>query len=78
MAVLTVEQVYERYVKRLPVAERLRLVSMTAEQLRRESATDAHEERSLLELEGLGAHLWQGIDAQEYVRELRSEWDHRR
>ena len=34
-------------------------------------------ERSLLELEGLGAHLWQGVDAQEYIHEIRSEWDHR-
>jgi hypothetical protein len=32
---------------------------------------------SLLELEGLGAELWHGVDAQEYVDELRREWDHR-
>jgi hypothetical protein len=32
---------------------------------------------SILELEGLGAELWEGIDAQEYVNELRREWDHR-
>jgi len=33
--------------------------------------------RSLLELEGLGAEIWDGVDAQEYVNELRKEWDHR-
>ena len=33
--------------------------------------------RSLLELEGLGAEIWEGVDAQEYVNELRKEWDHR-
>jgi hypothetical protein len=33
--------------------------------------------RSLLELEGLGAELWQRIDAQKYVDQLRSEWDQR-
>lgn len=33
--------------------------------------------RSLLELEGVGAELWQGRDAQSYVNELRSEWDER-
>lgn len=27
--------------------------------------------RSLLELEGLGAEIWEGVDAQEYVNELR-------
>ena len=33
--------------------------------------------RSLLELEGLGAEIWESVDAQEYVNELRKEWDHR-
>ena len=37
----------------------------------------AQRQRSLLELEGLGADLWQGIDAQHYVDELRQEWDQR-
>jgi hypothetical protein len=25
----------------------------------------------------LGAELWHGMDAQDYVDELRREWDHR-
>jgi hypothetical protein len=33
--------------------------------------------RSLLELEGLGADIWSGIDAQAYVDALRDEWDDR-
>jgi excisionase family DNA binding protein len=33
--------------------------------------------RSLLEFEGVGAEIWGGVDAQEYVNELRKEWDHR-
>lgn len=33
--------------------------------------------RSIMELHGLGAEIWEGIDAQEYVNELRKEWDHR-
>lgn len=40
-------------------------------------STDEPKTHSLLELEGLGAHLWEGIDAQEYVNELRREWDDR-
>ncbi len=37
---------------------------------------------SIMELHGLGAGLWKNekgelIDAQEYVNELRREWDHR-
>lgn len=30
---------------------------------------------SILELEGLGAEIWAGIDAQEYVRQERAAWD---
>jgi DNA polymerase/3'-5' exonuclease PolX len=30
---------------------------------------------SILELEGLGAEIWTGIDAQEYVRQERAAWD---
>jgi hypothetical protein len=33
--------------------------------------------RSLLELEGLGTELWEGLDAQERVNRLRDEWNHR-
>jgi len=29
---------------------------------------------SILELEGLGAEIWKGIDAQEYVRKERAAW----
>jgi len=28
-----------------------------------------------LELEGLGAEIWKGIDAQEYVMKERESWD---
>jgi len=34
-------------------------------------------DRSILELEGLGAEIWAGVDAQQYVNELRNDWDHR-
>lgn len=33
------------------------------------------KQHSITELRGLGKELWQGIDAQAYVNELRSEWD---
>jgi len=33
--------------------------------------------RSLMELEGLGKEIWEGVDAREYIRELRDEWNHR-
>jgi hypothetical protein len=33
--------------------------------------------RSILELRGLGKGIWEGIDAQAYVKSLRKEWDDR-
>lgn len=32
---------------------------------------------SVLEFEGIGAEFYDGTDAQDYVNQLRSEWDHR-
>jgi plasmid stability protein len=36
---------------------------------------DRGERVSILELEGLGKELWEGIDAAEYVRRERDSWD---
>ena len=30
---------------------------------------------SILELRGLGKEIWEGIDAQEYVRQERASWN---
>lgn len=30
---------------------------------------------SIMELEGLGAEIWEEIDAREYVRQERASWD---
>ena len=50
---------------------------MIAQDLAAETKEEEKPKHSLMELEGLGAEIWQGIDAQEYVNELRKEWDHR-
>jgi hypothetical protein len=77
MATITVEEIYEQHIKPLTPAQRLRLLAMVAQDLAAAQPEDAPPRRSLLELEGLGAEIWQGIDAQQYVNELRAEWDHR-
>ena len=33
--------------------------------------------RRLSELRGLGKDIWQDVDPQEYINELRDEWDQR-
>jgi len=76
-ATTRVDELYTRHIKPLLPAERLRLLAMIADDLAQASGDDEAHEHSLLELEGLGEELRQGVDAQEYVRELRREWDHR-
>ncbi len=68
-------ELYEEHVKQMPPAERLRLVELIAHEMA--IYEKPRGERSLLELEGLGAEIWQGVDAQEYVNNLRQEWDNR-
>ena len=78
MATMTAKEIYEQLVKRLPPEERLHLVEMVNKDLAARPLDEPEKsKRSLMELHGLGAEIWQGIDAQEYVNELRKEWDHR-
>jgi len=58
----------------LSVEERKELIKLLVDSLTEDVPP---KQRSLLELAGLGAEIWEGIDAQEYVSQLRSEWDHR-
>jgi hypothetical protein len=78
MATLSAREIYEELVRHLPPEERLELIEIVKGDLAT-SQIDAPEEhkRSIMELHGLGAEIWEGIDAQEYVDELRKEWDHR-
>ena len=78
MAIMTIEELYERYVKPLPAKDRLRLVSITTDELSRETnGAAARPARSVLDYEGVGKDNPIGMDAQAYVSALRSEWDGR-
>jgi hypothetical protein len=70
----TAEEIYQQYVKPLPNNEKLRLIAKVSNDL---VENEPKPKRSLLELEGLGAEVWKGINADEYVNELRNEWEHR-
>ncbi len=59
-------------VRALPVEQRKQLVMIILESFAEEHSAKLH---SLLELEGLGADLWQGIDAQTYVDDARGKWN---
>ncbi len=71
---MTVAQLYKQYVQPISVAEQLELIALISKKLLFRTEVKK-KERSLLELEGLGAETWEGVDAQQYVDELRSEWD---
>ncbi len=77
MSTMTVEQLYQHHIKSLSISERLRLVALITQELSALTFAESPRQRSLLELEGLGEEIWAGIDALEYVNELRKEWDHR-
>jgi hypothetical protein len=59
-------------IEALGPADQLRLV---AELVSRLSGELNQKPRSLLELEGLGQEVWQGVDADEYVRRERASWN---
>jgi len=61
--------------KPLPPETRLQLIAMIAQDLASTYADEQTPVRCILELEGLGAEIWSGIDVQEYVDELRDEWE---
>jgi hypothetical protein len=70
---MTFEAIVEE-IRILPIEQRKALIHLIVDSLVED---DVSKSRSLLELEGLGAEIWKGIDAQEYVNQLRSEWDDR-
>lgn len=74
---MNIEQLYQQYIKAIPVSEQLELISLISGNLSKNSESKDKKKRSLLELEGLGSEIWKGIDAQKYVDDLRNEWNDR-
>jgi hypothetical protein len=67
----TVETILEE-IRALSVEERKRLIGAIVDTLTESAEQPPRKKRSILEFEGVGADMWQGIDAQEYVNHLRS------
>jgi len=78
-----IDEIYEKYIKPLSPIEQRRLMALISRELalrpkgEASSSDDSEPLHDLLELEGLGAEIWEGVDAQEYVNALRDEWEHR-
>lgn len=63
----------KRSVQALGPADQLRLIAELAASLRAE--VEREPRRSLLELQGLGKSIWQGVDVEEYLRRERALWN---
>ncbi|MBU1599503.1 hypothetical protein KKG61_05300 [bacterium] len=62
---------YIKGIKQLKVEDQLRLLEIMAGHLGKVVSKKKH---SIMELEGLGAEIWKGIDAQAYVNKERESW----
>ena len=60
-------------VEALPPEDQVRLAEVLNK--RSTQAEVSPKRRSITELRGLGKEIWQGIDAQEYVKRERAAWD---
>ena len=59
----------------LSTQERTRLIRLLADSLLDEETPQKEKTYSILEFEGVGYHLWDGIDAQEYLNQIRNKWN---
>lgn len=58
--------------RKLSLVDQARLLEELAKLVR--AHIQERSEHSLLELEGLGKELWQGIDVEKYIEEERNSW----
>jgi hypothetical protein len=65
---------YARGIKCLSIDEQLTLLEIISTRLKK-SIGKRRKKSSIMELEGLGANIWKGIDAQDYVHKERESWD---
>jgi hypothetical protein len=72
---MTLEEI-KHGVHTLTLEQRKQLIAFIVDSLA-EEPTDAEKTHSILEFEGIAAHLADSEDPQQYVNRLRSEWDDR-
>jgi hypothetical protein len=70
---MTPYQDIRHQVENLTPEEQLHLLEELAAMVR--SRMTQKPKRSIMELEGLGKEIWQGIDAQAYVDQERDSWN---
>lgn len=73
---MIVQELFEQ-ARMLSAPERKHLAILLIDTLDLPPDTTPRKTHSILQLAGLGKEVWAGIDAQAYMDQLRSEWDHR-
>lgn len=71
MATKTYEEILRRAQDELSQDEQQRLANVLAQLAARKNGGP----RKITDLRGLGADIWKGVDADEYVAEERDSWD---
>jgi hypothetical protein len=70
---MTTYQEVRRQIESLTLDEQKRLMEELASIVSHRKTADSKP--SILDLEGLGKDIWQGIDAQEYIDQERQLWN---
>ncbi len=72
---MSIEQIYEQFIKVLPTSEQHRLIQLIQAGWDAASSHE-HDQKThrLMELHGFGKEIWQQVDVQDYIEQLRSEW----
>jgi len=66
---------YVKGIELLKPEEQLSLIEIISARLKKTLNRKQKTKHRVMELEGLGVHLWKSIDAQHYVNEERKSWD---
>lgn len=76
MSVQSKKLTYKDYlhgIDSLKIEEQVNLIGILSSRLKNRVGKK-RKKHSILELEGLGANIWKGIDVQKYVQKERESW----
>jgi len=76
----TPEHIYQKWIQPLSPQQQLELINTITLALMQALPKEASIKTvatavSIMNLHGLGAEIWRGVEAQAYVHQLRSEWE---
>lgn len=75
MAKINIEEIYDQYIKPLPMMERLRLIEMTVHDLAARPSGELPERHDWMSIRGIAPDLLGREDAQTWVSRTRHEAD---